>query len=170
TTTTTTVALLAAGGGASSGESELGGDLRFAWGGRFAIGARVGFRELHDVVRVHGVIHGQDLQAGVAASYAFVPRTASWGGEVSLRADLVDVRFSGVAAPGASGRSDSALGAVVSGALGGWAKLGGPFRAVADAAVGTPLHSVSALDAGDKVTGISGVTFGLALGLGVSLQ
>ena len=88
---------------------------------------------------------------------------------MGLRADVVDVRFSGVAAPGASGASASRLGALVSGALGGWAKLGGPFRAVADAAVGTPLHSVTASDAGDKVTGISGITFGLALGLGVSL-
>jgi hypothetical protein len=168
--TSTTVALLAAADLSTGGESDLGPDLRFAWGGRFAVGARAGFRESRDVARANGVVHGQELLAGAAVSCAFVPRMARWGGDVSLRADLVDVRFSGVPAPGATGASDSRLGSVVSAALGGWVTLAGPLRVVGEAAAGTPLPPVAATDAGQTATAISGITFAVALGLGINLQ
>ena len=162
--------LLAAADLSAGGESDLGPDLRFAWGGRFAVGARAGFRASRNVDRANGVVHGQELLAGAAVSYAFVPRTAAWGGDVSLRADVVDVRFSGVPAPGASGASGSALGAIVSAGLEGWVKLAGPVRVVGEAAAGAPLRPIAATDTGETATAVSGITLAVALGLGITVE
>ena len=149
--------------------------MRFAVGGRLAMGARVGLRLAPDVKSTHGTIHGRELLAGLGVAYAVVPRDAPWGGDVGIRADLIDVQFSGVPASGAADAGaitvseGAALGAVMSGTLGGWARLGGPWRIVADASVGAPIHSVTASDTYKTATGVSGITLGLALGVGVTL-
>jgi hypothetical protein len=41
---------------------------------------------------------------------------------------------------------------------------------VAEGAVGTPLLAVTAKDLGQRETGLAGVTFGVALGLGVTFE
>ncbi len=168
-------AVLGAAEGSSGGQTDLGGDVSFALGGRLAMGARVGLRVAPDVKSAHGSVRGRELLAGLGVAYAIVPRDAPWGGDIGVRADLIDVEFSGVAASGAPGagaitvREGAALGAMMSGTLGGWARLGGPWRIVADAAVGAPIHSVTASDAHETATGVSGITLGLALGVGVTL-
>ena len=102
-----------------------------------------------------------------------MPRDAAWGGDIGIRTDLIDVQFSGMPAPGAPAagaitvHDGAALGAVLSGTLGGWVRIGGPWRIVADAAVGAPIHSVTASDTHQAATGVSGITLGLALGVGV---
>jgi hypothetical protein len=168
-------AVLGAAEGSSGGQTDLGGDVSFAIGGRLAMAARAGLRVAPDVKSVHGSVRGRELLAGLGVAYAVVPRDAPFGGDVGIRADLIDVQFSGIPASGAPGaaaitvREGAALGAVMSGTLGGWARLGGPWRIVADAAVGAPIHSVTASDAHETATGVSGVTLGLALGVGVTL-
>ncbi len=166
---TTEIALLAAGDATTSGESDLGGDLRLAWGRRLTVGVRAGFRVNHDASAPHGTVRGDQLLVGAGLAYAVVPREARAGVEVGVRADLVDVQFSGVAGPGAQGTSGAQLGAVASGRVGGWVGVGGPWRLVGDAAAGVPLRPVTASDAGRTVTGLSGAVFGLAFGLGLLL-
>ncbi len=176
-------AVLGAAEGSSGGQTDLGGDVSFALGGRLAIGARVGLRVAPDVKSADGTVHGRELLAGLGVAYSVVPRDAPWGGDIGIRADLIDVQFSGVAAARAPGtgattvREGTALGAVMSVTLGGWARLAGPWRIVADATVGAPIHSVTASDTretatGDTretATGVSGITVGLAVGVGVTL-
>jgi hypothetical protein len=48
-------------------------------------------------------------------------------------------------------------------------RIGGPWRIVGEAAVGGPVHAVTAIDTGQTATGVSGVTLGLALGVGATL-
>jgi len=163
------------GGSAVAGQTDLGGDVRFSYGGRLAMSARFGIRAAPDVTSVHGAVHGSELLAGLGLAYALVPRKASWGGELGVRADALDVTFSGVASPSASagesakGASGSALGAVVSGVVGGWGRLGGPWRVVAETTLGAPVRAVTASDAGAKATGIAGVSVGVGLGIAATL-
>ena len=158
----------------TGGQTNLGGDVRFLLGGRLAMGALAGVRVAPTVTSPHGSVRGRELLAGGGVSYSFVPRDAPWGGDLGIRAELVEVQFSGIPSPGPQGtatesRSDSALGAILSGTLGAWVRIGGPWRIVADADVGGPVHAVTATDWGTTATGVSGVTFGLAVGLGVAL-
>ena len=169
-------ALLGAAEWASGGQTDLGGVASFMLGGRLAADARVGVRAAPDVKSTHGTVQGRELLAGLGVAYAFVPRDAAWGGDLGVRAELIDVQFSGVAAsagPGANttteGLHGAALAAVVSGALGGWVRIGGPWRIVADAAVGAPVHAVTASDGSETATGVSGVTLGVELGVGATL-
>jgi len=167
-------ALLAAGAWSNGGQTDLGADATFAVGGRLAIGARLGFRLAPDVKSAHGSVRGRELLAGLDVTYAVVPRAAIWGGDLGIRAELIDVQFFGVAASGGEGAATealhgAALGAILSGTLGGWLRVGGPWRIVADAAVGGPVHAVTASDSGATATGVSGVTLGLALGVGATM-
>jgi len=157
----------------TGGQTDLGGDLRFLLGGRLAMGAMAGVRVAPTVTSPHGTVRGRELLAGAGVSYSVVPREASWGGDLGIRAELVEVQISGTAAPGMSTVTESlqgtALGAILSGTLGAWARIGGPWRIVADASVGGPVHAVTATDWDKTATGVSGVTFGLAVGVGVTL-
>jgi hypothetical protein len=176
-TTTAAVAVLGAvdrstGAQAASGQTDLGGDVRFSYGGRLAISARVGVREAQDVTSAHGTVRGSELLAGLGAAYAIVPRDAAWGGEIGARVDALDVTFSGTPSAGAqplSGLSGSRLGVLVGGALGGWGRLGGPWRVVAEAVVGAPVRAVTAIDDGATATGVAGVSIGGALGVAATL-
>ncbi len=166
-------ALLGAAEHATGGQTDLGADARFSWGGRLAVSSRAGFRVAPDVSSAHGVIRGRELLAGLGVDYAVVPRDAVWGGEIGVRADLLDVQFTGVASSasgGARGESGSRLGAILSGALGGWVQIGGPWRVVAEAIVGAPIHAVTASDSGSTATGVSGVEVGGELGVGATLS
>ncbi len=168
------VALLAAGEWSNGGQTDLGGDASFALGGRLAIGVRLGFRLAPDVTSQHGTVQGRELLAGLGVAYALVRRDATWGGDIGVRAELIDVQFSGVAASGGEGAGvatghGAALGATIGGTLGGWVRVGGPWRLVADAIVGAPVHAVTANDSGQTATGVSGLTLGVALGVGATL-
>jgi hypothetical protein len=154
---------------ASGGQTNGGADVRLAWGGRLALGSRVGLRAGADVQSAHGTIRERELLLGLGVAYSLTPRRARWGGEVGARADLVEVRFTGAAGAGAQGASGGALGAVASGTLGGWLRLGGPWRIVADVAAGAPVQAVTASDAGRTATGISGLVLGLAVGVAATL-
>ena len=164
------------GGSAVAGQTDLGGDVRFSYGGRLAMSARFGIRAAPDVTSVHGTVHGRELLAGLGLAYAIVPRKAPWGGELGVCADALDVTFSGIATPSApagqsaTGASGSALGAVVSGVVGGWGRLGGPWRVVAETTLGAPVRAVTASDAGAKATGVAGVSVGVALGIAATLS
>jgi hypothetical protein len=159
----------------TGGQTDLGGDVRFSLGGRLAMGVLAGLRLAPTVTSQHGSVRGRELLAGAGVSYSFVPRDATWGGDLGIRAELVDVQFSGVASPAAPDATTttqshgSALGAILSGTLGAWVRIGGPWRIVADASVGGPVHAVTATDWGETATGVSGVTLGLAVGVGVTL-
>ncbi len=160
----------------TGGQTDLGGDLRFLLGGRLAMGAMAGVRVAPTVTSAHGTVRGRELLAGAGVSYSVVPRDARWGGDLGIRAELVEVQFSGTAAQGAQDMTPtteslhgSALGAILSGTLGAWVRVGGPWRIVADASVGGPVHAVAATDWGTTATGVSGVTLGLAVGVGVTL-
>jgi hypothetical protein len=157
------------GGSAAAGQTELGGDLRFAFGGRLTLTARMGARTAPAVSSDHGKVEGRELLAGAGLAYAVVPREARWGAEIAARADALDVQFSGVASPGVVAASGSALGAAVSGAIEGWGRLGGPWRIVAELAAGAPLHAVTATDAGKAATGVAGLSLSAGLGLGADL-
>jgi hypothetical protein len=165
------------GGAAVAGQTDLGGDVRFSYGGRLAMSARFGIRAAPDVASVHGTVHGSELLAGLGLAYALVPRKASWGGELGVRADALDVMFLGrITNPSArggesaTGASGSALGAVVSGVVGGWARLGGPWRVVAETTLGAPVRAVAAIDAGTQATGVAGLSVGVALGIAATLS
>jgi hypothetical protein len=163
-------ALLAAAEGATGGQKDLGADIRLASPGRIAASVRAGYRLASDVHSAHGVVHGHDFLLGLGIAYSLVPREAFWGGDVGVRVDVLDVQFTGVAATqGAQGKSGSAFGAVMSGALGGWVRIGAPWRLVAETTVGTPVHGVTATDSGSTATGLSGVEIGVALGLAATL-
>jgi hypothetical protein len=173
-TTTAAVAVLGAierstGAQAASGQTDLGGDVRFSYGGRLAVSARVGVREAPDVTSAHGTVRGSELLAGLGAAYAIVPRDATWGGEIGARVDALDVTFSGIPSGGAQPASGSRLGVLVGGALGGWGRLGGPWRVVAEAVVGAPVRAVTASDEGATATGVAGVSIGGALGVAATL-
>jgi hypothetical protein len=167
-------ALMGAGSWAAGGQTDLGGDIRFALGGRLAMSVLAGLRLAPTVTSAHGTVRGRALLAGAGVAYSVVPRDATWGGEIGARAELIDVQFSGLVAPGTGGAATAAmhgaaLGAVLSGTLGGWVRVGGPWRMVADASVGAPVHAVTASDSGVTATGVSGVTLGFALGVGATL-
>jgi hypothetical protein len=158
----------------TGGQTDLGGDVRFLLGGRLAMGALAGVRVAPTVTSQHGSVRGRELLAGGGVSYSFVPREAPWGGDLGIRAELVEVQFSGIPSSGPQGAAieslrGTALGAILSGTLGAWVRIGGPWRIVADANVGGPVHAVTATDSGTAATGVSGVTFGLAVGVGVAL-
>lgn len=163
-------AVMGAGEWAAGGQTDLGGDVRFTLGGRLAMSALAGVRLAPTVTSPNGTVSGRELLAGAGVSYSIVPRDAVWGGDVGIRAELIDVKFSGN--PGAGNvqpHSGAALGAILSGTLGGWVRIGGPWRIVGEAAVGAPVHAVTARDSGETTTGVSGVTLGLALGVGAAL-
>jgi hypothetical protein len=168
-------AVMGAGEWAAGGQknlANLGGDIRFVLGGRLAMSALAGVRLAPSVTSAHGTVNESELLAGAGVSYAIVPRDARFGGDVGVLAELIDVQFSGtpsINAHSTAPASGSALGAVLSGTLGGWARIGGPFRIVAEAAVGAPVHGVSAKDWNDIATGVSGVTVGLAIGVAATL-
>ena len=154
---------------ATGGQTDLGGDVRVLLGGRLAASARVGVRASLDVPSAHGVVRGRETLAGLGADYALLGRASPWGAEVAVRADLVDVQFEGIAAAGAQGSSGSGLGAAVDAAVGGWRRLGGPWRLVGEVALGVPLRAVTASDTGMTATGVSGVSFGATLGVAATL-
>jgi hypothetical protein len=165
----TQAALVGAVEHATGGQTDVGGDVRLGWGGRLALGARVGFRAAPDVTSTHGTVHARELLAGLAVSYALAARSAPWGGEVLVRGDLVDVQLSADAAPSGRASSGSALGVLAGGGIGGWVSLSAPWRVVAEATVGAPVRAVTASDAGTVATGVSGVVAGVAIGLGAAL-
>ncbi len=167
---TAQAALLAAAQYATGGQADFGADARFSWGGRLAVSARAGFRLAPDVRSAHGSVHGSEFLAGLGLDYALVPRDAAWGADVGLRADLLDVQFSGVAAQGAQGLSGSKVAAVLGGTLGGWIQIRPPWRLVAETLVGAPVHGVTATDSGSPTTGVSGVVLGFELGVGATLS
>jgi hypothetical protein len=163
------VALLAAVDRSTGGQTDLGADVRVATGRRFAVEGELGVRAAPDVASAHGTVQGRELLAGVGASFALMSRQAPWGLQIGARADAIDVEFSGVAAPGARASSGSQLGAAVSGCIGAWWRLGGPWRLVAEGAAGAPLRAVTATDVGNVATGVSGATFGATFGVGATL-
>ena len=81
----------------------------------------------------------------------------------------VAVAASGGEGAGVTTGHGAALGATVGGTLGGWVRVGGPWRLVADAIVGAPVHAVTASDSDKTATGVSGLTLGVALGVGATL-
>jgi hypothetical protein len=153
----------------AGGQTDLGGDVRFSAGGRLAANARVGYRAAPNVTSTHGDVQGREVVAGLGLAYALVRRDAPWGVDLGARADVIDVQFSGVAASGAQATSGSAFGATLGGVVGGWFRLAGPWRVVAEAALGAPLRAVAATDEGVAATGVSGLTFGAALGVAATL-
>jgi hypothetical protein len=156
--------------GGQKGQTDLGGDVRFMLGGRLAVSALAGLRLAPTVTSAHGTVNGRELLAGAGVSYSIVPRDARFGGDVGVLAELIDVQFSGNTNDKATtATSASALGAALSGTLGGWARIGGPWRLVVEAAVGAPVHGVTARDYRDVPTGVSGVTIGLAIGVAATL-
>lgn len=164
---------------AAGGQTDLGGMVRFALGGRLAMSALAGLLVAPDVQSAHGTVSGRELLAGLGVAYSFVPRDAPWGGDLGARAELIDVQFSGTAAPGDSTVTQAhgaRLGAIMSGTLGGWVRIGGPWRIVGDAAVGAPILGVTATevdhtatDVNHTATGVSGLTLGFAVGLAATL-
>jgi hypothetical protein len=162
-------ALMATASHATGGDTGLGPDVRLAFGGRLTLGVRVGARLAPDIASAHGVVRERALLVGGAGAYALVPRDAAWGGEVVLRLDALVVQLSGIASPGAQASSGSALGIVPSAGLGGWMRLGGVWRALAEATAGGSLHGVTASDSGQTATGLTGAVFGVSLGVGAAL-
>jgi hypothetical protein len=163
-------AVTGAGEWAAGGQTNLGGDVRFMLGGRLAMSALAGLRLALPKASLHGTVHDSELLAGAGVSYSIVPREARFGGDVGVLAELIDVQFSAAPAPGSDAPvGGSALGAVLSGTVGGWVRIGGPWRIVADAAVGAPVHGVTATDWNQITTGVSGVTIGLAIGIAATL-
>lgn len=163
------VAVVAAADHATGGLTGIGGDVRLAWGGRATLGVQAGARASPDTASTHGSVRPQELLVGLAGAYALVPRERRWGAELVVRVDAVDVQLSGVAGPGAQASSGAALGAVASGGVGGWMGLGRMWRLVAEGTAGAPLHGVTASDDGQTVTGLTGVTFGVAVGVAAGL-
>jgi hypothetical protein len=159
------LALLGAVGHDTGGQTGLGPDLRLAWGSRFALEARAGFRVAPDVSSPHGTVHGQEILGGLGIAYAIGVRDRAVGATVGARADAVDVRFSATASSGARASSGSALGVTLDAVLGAWARLGGAWRLVAEVSLGAPVRPVTASDAGDTATGVSGLAIGGALGV-----
>jgi hypothetical protein len=162
--------LLAAIDRATGGQTDLGGDLRLAMGGRFAFEGELGLRAAPDVQSAHGTVQGRELIAGAGVSFAFMPRRDPWGLQLAARADVVGVSFSAVAAAGARASSGSQLGATAAGSLGVWWRLGGPWRLLAEGTAGGVLRAVTATDAGNASTGVSGAIFGAALGVGATFS
>jgi hypothetical protein len=162
-------AVMGAGEWAAGGQTDLGGDVRFMLGGRLAMSALAGLRLAPTVTSKNGIVHGSELLAGAGVSYSIVPRDARFGGDIGVLAELIDVQFSGTAFAPATGLSGSALGAVLSGTLGSWVRIGGPWRIVADATLGAPVLGVTAIDSNKVATGVSGVTIGLAIGVAATL-
>jgi hypothetical protein len=161
--------IMAAADHATGGQTALGADIRLMWGGRFALGVRVGARAALDTTSEHGSIRQRELLLGIAGAYALVPRDARWGGEIFARVDALDLQLSAVASPGAEASSGSALAAVATGGVGGWLRLGGSWRAILEGGAGAPIHGVSATDEGHTSTGLTGATFSVALGIGSAL-
>jgi hypothetical protein len=164
------MALVAAADRWTGGQSELGGDVRAATGGRFAVEGLLGLRAAADVSSVHGTIRSNAFVAGAGANVALVPRQAPWGLQVGARAEVFDVEFSAIASPGARASSGSQLGAAVSGSLGAWWRLGGPWRLLLEGTAGGALRAVIASDAGNGATGVSGALFAATLGVGAVLS
>lgn len=162
-------ALLAAVEHETGGQTGVGPDLRLAWGGRFAVGGRIGFRFAPDVSSAHGSVHSRTVLGGLGLGYSPVARDGAFGGDLGIRADVLDVRFSATASSGARASSGSALGIVVSAVVGGWARLGGVWRLVAEASLGAPVRPVRATDVGATATGVSGLSIGGAIGVAASL-
>ena len=157
---------------AAGGQTDIGGVVRFPNGGRQANSALAGLLFAPYVETAHGTVSGRELLAGLGVAYSFVPRDAPWGGDLGARAELIDVQFSGTATPGDSAivqAHGTRLGAIMSGTLGGWVRVVGPWRIVGDAAVGAPILGVTATDANDTATGVSGVTLGFAVGVAATL-
>jgi hypothetical protein len=169
-TTSTQIALMAAGDATTKNETDLGADLRVGWGGRFAVAARAGFRATRDVGAPDGTIHGQHFLVGLSGSYALVPRERPFGGDVGVRVDALYVHYAGTAGPGGVADNGSKPAVVASGVLEGWARIAGPLRVVAEGSAGAPVLGVTASDSNRKVTGLAGAAFGVALGVGVSLE
>jgi hypothetical protein len=164
------MALLAAVDRWTGGQTDLGGDLRVATGGRLALEGYLGVRAAPDVASAHGTIEGREFVAGAGMTFAFVSRQAPLGLQIGARADVLDVEFSAVALTGARASSGSQLGASLSGCIGAWWRLGGPWRLFVEGSAGGALRSVTASDAGDATTGVSGALFGAAAGVGAALS
>ena len=163
------LAVLAAGEHATGGQTLGGFDARFGFGGRLAVGARVGYRLGVVAAADHGDVESSVFLGGLSVSYAPVSRQAPWSVEVFARANLARVSFSGVAASGATAASGSALGALAGGGIGASRALGGGLRLVAEVSLAAPLRAVAAVDDGREVTALSGASLGVGLGVAAGL-
>lgn len=165
----TSVYVLGAGETATQGETGLGADVGVTWGGRAALGARAGFRLAPTIASPHGSVEMREAIVGLTGSLAFVRRSAVWGGEALVHGNVLYVAFDGVAGPAARALSGSALGLVLSAGLGGWVRVARSWRVIGEVTGGAPVHSVTASDSGDVVTGIGGLVIGFALGLATQI-
>jgi hypothetical protein len=163
------VAVLAVAERATGGLTGLGGDARFTWGRRLALGARFGVRASPDVGSANGLVRGREVGAGLAVEYALVSRDAPWGGALGVRGDVLDLQFSGTPAPGAQASSGSALTTTLSGVVAGWVRIGPPWRLAGEIAIGAPLHTVTATDSGTTAVSLSGLLVGVAVGIAAEL-
>ncbi len=163
------VAVLAVVERATGGLTGFGPDARFTWGRRLALGARFGFRASPDVGSADGLVRGREVGAGLTLDYAVVSHDAPWGGAVGVRGDVLDLELSGTPARGAQASSGSSLTTTLSGTVGGWVRIGSPWRLAGELAVGAPLHAVTATDSGATAVSLSGLLVGVAVGIAAEL-
>jgi hypothetical protein len=113
-------------------------------------------------------MRSNEVVVGLAGSVALVERSQPVGVELLLHVDVFDLQVSGVADAGARGISGSALGASATGGVGGWLRVSGPLRVVAEGCVGAPLRGATASDDGVVALSVTGALFGAALGMGAT--
>jgi hypothetical protein len=164
------LALAFAGEHATGGQSLGGVDARASYGATFRVGVRLGYRLGVVAAADHGNVESSALVGGVALGVAS-PRASPWGAELFARADALQLAFSGRALGAAHAWSGAALGVLAGGGVDGWRSLdaNGVWRVVGEISLALPLRAVAALDDGHLVTALSGVVFGLALGVGAAL-
>lgn len=168
-TTSGALGAVLAGEHASGGQTWGGFDARASWGGRLAIGGRLGYRLGLVSSADHGDVESNAILGGLSLAYALVPRRAPWGLDVFARGDAARIAFVGRAAAGARGASDAAVGWFAGGGVAASRAIGGTWRLVLELSATAPLRSVGALDNGREVVAMSGAIFGLAMGVSAGL-
>ncbi len=161
--------VMIAGEHASGGQTWGGFDARASWGGRFAIGARMGYRLGVVTSADHGDVESNAILGGLSLAFAIVPRGAPWGLDVFARGDAARIAFVGRASAGARGASDAALGWFAGGGVAASRGIGGTWRLVLELSGGAPLRAVGALDNGREVVAMSGAMVGVAIGVSAGL-
>jgi hypothetical protein len=163
------LALLGVAETATEGAPAGGADVDFTWGGRATLGVRAGFRLAPDTPSSHGTVGMCEGILRATAAMALVPRDAPWGAEAVLFGDARLVAFEGAASSAAQALRGSALGVVLGGGVGGWARMARSWSLVGEATGGSAIRGATASDSGAVVTGIRGMVIGFALGVATRL-
>jgi len=151
----------------AGGQAQLGIDARgaLALSRRFSIVAQVGLRSAAEHESTNGSVRSSSAIGALGASLTMTEPSSLLGLDAVGRFELSYVKFEPAAEAGARATSGATTAIYAKAGLSPWLHIAEALRFEIEATTGAPLRTAVATDAGEPVTGLSGVTLALAVGV-----